>query len=266
MTGKSRHERLGWTGVLYSSLRSEELIAAMIECTRKPRPEWAYKNIFSMLSSDCCFRYISGADDEARKLALRAVAAAKEYFFGHWRSEVPAEDGSKRPNPAWWQEGDFFNLELCTDAMMLGSVVGDWPFVHKMAKHILGIPWQNIRDGREENSVRMVVAATALGIRPDAPEVAGFVKTVETGKRRFEKLQLAFVTAIQLADDAGLQSAAEAYYQYFCKVVTKRADPVTTNFIMIDGTLYTNLALHAGRKLVVPDWVGERYVSVLRRV
>jgi hypothetical protein len=169
-------------------------------------------------------------------------------------------DRNRPPDAEWWHARDFFKLRDCTESMMLASTLNDWPFIERLAKHMIAIPWQNIRDGREENSLRMVLAGIIAGIPLSDKRIVEFIKKIMCGNKKKEKLLLRFLIAIVEGDDAELQTAADAYFDYFLKVESKKTS--ITNKIMIEGTLWVNLARHRGRQLIVPEKIGERYVSL----
>lgn len=194
-----------------------------------------------------------------RVWAERTVAFAEEYFFGEWRDR--ALSGPRRDQPPdreWWAVHGVWQREF-TEAVLWGSVLGCWDRLARIAGAIRDDVRLDIEQTEQHRAWLIVVAGHLRG-RPWA-ELAPFIETVQTGRRRRERLLLAWLLANRAGDPAAIDRAAQAYTAYYLRAEAKVYDILCK--LMIDGSFLYHDAARAGHRVNLPPEVLRDRVIIL---
>ena len=217
--------------------------------------------------------YVLGGRSDLKDAANAAVHGADFLFFGDWKTISPTPPRWERPpDPEYWhqkwgQDDDF------VEAACIASCLERWDFIERLSKYMSeirwdqievepGMRWIDIQDGREESAWRLILAGVIYGLRLDR-ELEPLVEIVIHGRCARERLLFRWLEAIaEEQPDEAIQTRANEYFEYYLKHEVRQQ--LITAKVMIEGTLMVNYTRHRGRKLVVPDEIGERYITVAK--
>jgi hypothetical protein len=228
------------------------------DCRRTDRPDLIWMGHISLphtLNLAAVSHHLAGNQDRARQFATRVAPAAKDYFFGDWRTKVPTDD--KKIDPRWWRDkeswSDNFRYAICW-----AMVLGDWDSVKALAAYPdHGRSMEE--DGIEKMpAVRELLIALAEFIRGEkVAHVANEVAKL-TGANWRGTMHLArALDEIIAQDSAGVQQHLLDFFKAHHK---RKKSKDITDTISIDGTILYLLARHEGLNVILPP---KLYVYVI---
>jgi len=186
--------------------------------------------------------------EKARNSARNLLDYTKEFFFGKWRNDVP-DYPSDTEN--WVQQ---FRQSICW-----GSCLGEWKKVKELAEYpkddvIEAERWEPI----EWRSWYLLVAGILRG--QSLRELTKYVKIIEGGKKRREKLLLDLLRAILGNNAKKAQGSLEGYLKYYKKYEFAR--PGMNDLLCFDGTFLVNFARHRGLDISFPPQYSDHYIKL----
>ena len=200
--------------------------------------------------------------EEAANAMDRVLDYAEDYFFGDWRDRVPSGNHKDQP-PSWRYQAihSLWCMELTT-SLVWCACRGDWQRAKKFATY----PCDEIQldpDQSPENRAWLLYLCGVLTGRTEG-ETAVYVASIEGGKRKREKLLLAFLQAILGSDDSGLKEAVAQYLKYYKGSESKSQD--LTKKVALDGTFLVHYASYCGQAIKVPENVSCHLIPSLLKV
>ena len=270
----TRFNRLGWEVTEEDVSDSRERLQRYAQPPPQPallpeRKAFRWQHAYSLF----LYLYFLGRTAELIDAAETAMAAADDKFFGNWRNISPSGNDRKQPpDPEYWhqrwgQDEDFVM------ASCIASCVGRWDFIARVAKYMSEIRWNKLRvearpamlyielpDGREESAWRLILAGVIYDLKLDR-ELEPLVDIVLHGRCVRERTLFRWLEAVaEKQSDEQVQRLANEYFDYYLKHEV-REESITAK-VMIEGTLMVNYTRHCGKRLTVPDSIGERYIQV----
>ena len=266
--------RLGWLKLSERALVEQaEYHRRHIDMYLRNRPPAVpWWQVYRDIPSDCYFGfiylYLLSRDEEAKEWVGEWVVHAEQYFFGEWRQTAPSGNNSKEPpDPEYWHQTTT-DFDRYVESTFAASLIDHWDVIDRMSEYWCTIRWWEPKvarfflrvSGREEVAWTLALASVIRGKPFDDPYLKPLIEMIENGRLKREKWLWGFLAAIVKGSDAELQAAADAYFQFYLKRESGRMD--LSKKISLHGTLLVNLARHRGRKVEIPEAIGERYVQL----
>jgi hypothetical protein len=212
-------------------------------------------------SSFTAFRYYYHDDlPNTRVWADHTVSFAEAYFFGDWRDRALTGNGRDRPpNRDWWAVQAAWQDEFAA-AVLWGSVLGCWGRLARIASAIRDEPRMEL-DRTDQGRAWLIVVAGHLRGRSWG-ELDPFIATIQTGRRKREKLLLAWLVAIREGDRGEVDRAANEYAKFYLR--TEAKIPETPAKLMNDGSFLYHLVARAGSQVILPSAIArDRLITLV---
>lgn len=177
--------------------------------------------------------------EEAKESARNLLDYTKEFFFGKWRNEIP---GYPSDTENWIEQ---FRQSICW-----GSCIGEWEKIKEIAEY----PKENVIEAERWEPIEfrcwyLLIAGVLRGQQLSSLEK--YVKTIEEGGKRREKLLLKLLMAIIGKNIENAENALNGYLKYFKKYEFPR--PGKNDLLCIDGTFLINFAAYKNLKIDYPS-------------
>ncbi len=265
MVGEERtsplYERVGWPREWISIELSNKGLRRWIEGPAKEGLLREHVGGVASYCSDLAFsHYLLDEIKEARQYAVQLLDATDEYFFGDWRDRAkPRDIEPGESNRDYWHRHAVWRDKF-REPCMWASCLGAWDRCRRWAAYLRDDVTFDVEQSAEDRAWYLIVAGVLLD-RPWA-DMKPFVETIESGRRKREKLLLDTMRPLTAGDNAAFNDALAKHLSHYKSTDAKKRNMYER--LAIDGTFLINLARHRGLEPRIPDRVKDHIVDLNR--